>query len=97
MLEAIQKGWKKAAKSKKRKKRAYDSSSDSDSEWEFRSGDIGLSRDKRLKLDKPNGVNLLSTTTCPIKVTKLAHDDPEGLRDNEINKIRENTGKVLQQ
>jgi hypothetical protein len=32
MLEAIQKGQKKAAKSKKRKKCAYDSSSDSDSE-----------------------------------------------------------------
>ena len=32
MLEAIQKGQKKAAKSKKHKKRAYDSSSDSDSE-----------------------------------------------------------------
>jgi hypothetical protein len=32
MLEAIQKGQKKAGKSKKRKKRAYDSSSDSDSE-----------------------------------------------------------------
>jgi hypothetical protein len=32
MLEAIQKGQKRAAKSKKRKKRAYDSSSDSDSE-----------------------------------------------------------------
>ncbi len=32
MLKAIQKGQKKAAKSKKRKKHAYDSSSDSDSE-----------------------------------------------------------------
>ena len=32
MLEAIQKGQKRAAKSKKRKKRAYNSSSDSDSE-----------------------------------------------------------------
>jgi hypothetical protein len=32
MLEAIQKGQKRAAKSKKHKKRAYDSSSDSDSE-----------------------------------------------------------------
>ncbi len=32
MLEAIQKGQKRAANSKKRKKRAYDSSSDSNSE-----------------------------------------------------------------
>jgi hypothetical protein len=55
---------------------------------------VGLSRDKHLNLDKPNGVNLLSTTTRPIKVTKLTHNDPEGLRDNEIDKIRENTGKV---
>jgi hypothetical protein len=48
----------KAAKSKKRKKRSYDSSSDSDSEQEFWSSDTGLSRDKHIKLDKPNGVNL---------------------------------------
>ena len=85
MLEAIQKGQKKAAKSKKRKKRAYDSSSDSDSEQEFRSGDTGLSRDKHLKLDKPNGINLLSTDTHPIKVTKLAQND------RELTKTRENT------
>ena len=56
--------------------------------------DTGLNREKRLKLDEPNGINLLSTTTHPIKVTKLAHSDPEGLRDNKIDKICENTGKV---
>ncbi len=94
MLEAIQKGQKIAVKGKKRKKRVYDSSSDSDSEQEFRSGDTGLSRDKRLKLDKPNGINLLSTDTRPIKVTKLVHNVPEGSRDNKIDKIRQNTGKV---
>ncbi len=82
MLKAIQKGQKKAAKSKKRKKRVYNSSSDSDSEQEFQSGDTGLSRDEHLKSDKPNGVNLLSTATRPIKVTKLAHNDPEGLRQS---------------
>ncbi len=47
-----------------------------------------------LKLDETNGFNLLSTTTRPIKVTKLAHNDPEGLRDHKIDKIHENTGKV---
>ena len=94
MLKAIQKGQKKAAKSKKRKKRAYDSSSDSDSEQESWSGDTGLSRDKRLKLDKPNGVNLASTDTRPIKVTKLAQNDTEVFRDGELTKSRENTGKV---
>jgi hypothetical protein len=56
--------------------------------------DQGITKDKRLKLDKPNGVNSLSTTTHLIKVTKLAHNDPEGLRDNEFDKIRENRGKV---
>ncbi len=94
MLKAIQKGQIKAAKSKKRKKGSYYSNSDSDSEQEFWSGDTGLSRDKRLKLDKPNGVNLISTTNPPIKVTKLAQNVPEGSRDNEIDKICKNTGKV---
>ena len=42
---------KKGKKSKKHKKRSYDSSSDSDSEKDTGCGDMGLSVDKRLKLD----------------------------------------------
>ncbi len=49
MLEAIQKGQKKAANGKKHKKRNYDSSSNSDSEDEIGSSDMGLGRDKHLK------------------------------------------------
>ncbi len=63
-----------------------------------RYGEKQRSKDKaataRLKLDETNDFNLLSTITRPIKVTKLAHNDPEGLRDHEIDKIRENTGKI---
>ncbi len=39
-------------------------------------------------------VSFLSTTPHPIKVTKFAHNYPEGSRDNKIDKICENTGKV---
>jgi hypothetical protein len=35
-------------------------------------------------LDKPNGINLLYTDTHPIKVTKLVHNDPEGLRITKL-------------
>ncbi len=80
ILEAIQKGQKKAAKSKKCMKHAYDSSSNSNTEQESQSGDTGLGRDKHLKLDKPIRIDLVSTTPHLIKVT--------------IAKIRKNTGKL---
>ncbi len=53
-----------------------------------------LSRNKRLKLDKSNGVNILSTDTRPIKVTKLAQNDTEVSRDSELAKSCKNSGKV---
>lgn len=94
MLEAIQKGQKRAANGKKRKKRSYDSISDSDSEQETGSSDTSLGRDDRLKLDKPDGINFLSTTARPIKVTKKAHGILESPRANEIAKSCKNSGKV---
>ena len=86
--EAIQKSQKKATKGK------YDSISDSNSEQKIGSGDTGLGRDKHLKLDKPIGQNLMSTTACPIKVTTIACPDQEGFRDIENTKIFSKTGKV---
>ncbi len=47
-----------------------------------------------LKFDQPNGINFISTTTRPIKVTKLVHNVTEGPRGNKIDKNCENTGKV---
>ncbi len=97
MLEAIAKGQKKAAKKGKKRKRNYrddSSSSSSDSEQEIGSGDTGLSRDKRLKIDKPLGSNFLSTTARPIKVTNLTQGGTYVPRDSEDTVIRKNTGKV---
>ncbi len=42
----------------------------------------------------PNGVNLVSTDTRPIKVTKLAQNDTKVSRDSELAKSHENAGKV---
>ena len=57
-------------KGKKRKRnRAYDSSSDSDSKQEIGYRDTELVVDKRLKLDKPFMSDLQSTQPRPIKVT----------------------------
>ena len=47
--------------------------------------------DKRLKLEQPNGIHLISTDTRPIKATKLA---PETIRANEIAIENSKTGKV---
>jgi hypothetical protein len=66
----VKKGLKKAMKGKKRKRnRAYDSSSNSDSEYGIGSCDMELVVDKRLKLDKPFTSDLQSTQPCLIKVT----------------------------
>ncbi len=64
----VKKGLKKAMKSKKRKH--YDSSSNSDSEWGIGSCDMELVLvDNRLKLEKPFTSDLQSTQPRPIKVT----------------------------
>ncbi len=94
MLEAIQKSQKRAAKSKKRRRLTSDSSSDSNSEYETGSGDMGLGRDKRLKLNEPIGQNLMSTTACPIKVTNTACPDLESSRDMGNTKDFSKTGKI---
>ena len=94
MLEAIQKSQKRAAKSKKRKRLTSDSSSDSNSEQETGSGDMGLGRDKRLKLNEPIGQNLMSPMAHPIKVTNTACPDLERSRDTRNIKDFSKLGKV---
>ena len=47
--------------------------------------------DKRLKLEQPIGIHLISTDTRPIKATKLALDT---IRANEIAIENPETGKV---
>jgi hypothetical protein len=47
--------------------------------------------DKRLKLEQPSGINLISTDTRPIKATKLALDI---IKANEIAIENSKTGKV---
>ncbi len=72
MFEAYVKSQKKAGKSKKCKKRDYDSSDSSDSEWETGYGDTGLDVDKHLKIDKPLGTIYSSHKHRPIKVIDTA-------------------------
>jgi hypothetical protein len=86
MFEAYAKIQKKAVKSKKRKKRNYDSSDSPNSEWE-----TGYSN-KCLKLDKPLGTINLPTESCPIKVANTAPS--ETIRANEIATETAKTGKV---
>ncbi len=94
MLEAIQESQKRAAKSKKCKRHASDSSSDSDSEQETGSIDTGLGRDKHLKLNEPIDQNLMSTTAHPIKVTNIACPDLERSRDTGNTRDISKTGRV---
>ncbi len=68
----VKKGLKKAAKKCRKKCSPENSSSDSDSEQEIGCGDTGLHAGKRLKLDEPLGLNLMSTKLHPIKVTSTA-------------------------
>jgi hypothetical protein len=66
----VKKRLKKLMKRKKRKlNRAYDSSSNFDSEEGIESRDMELVVDKHLKLDKPFTSDLQSTQPNPIKVT----------------------------
>jgi hypothetical protein len=89
LTEEITKLKKRLKKSKKHKKGASDSSdSDSDSDW---SSGTGSQVDKRLKLEQPPGIDLVSTDTRPIKATKLALDI---LKANEIAIENAKTGKV---
>jgi hypothetical protein len=60
MFEAYAKA-KKASKSKKCKKHAYDSSSSFDSEWETGCNDTDFSVDKHLESDAPIGTIFVST------------------------------------
>ena len=52
---------------------------------------MGKQMEKHRKLDKPSGIDLLSTDTRPIKATKLAMYTN---RDNEIAIENSKTGKV---
>ncbi len=73
MFEAYVKSQKKAGKSKKPKKRDYDSSdSSSNGEQETGYGDMGLDVDKRLKIDEPLGTIYSSQEPHPIKVVDTA-------------------------
>ncbi len=88
----VKKGLKKAMKGKKCKRnRAYDSSSDSDSEQGIGSRDTELVVDKRLKLDKPFTSDLQSTQPRPIKVTdSVSNSERADIKSLENAK----TGKV---
>ena len=72
MFEAYVKSQKKAGKSKKCKKRDYDSSDSSGSEEETGYGDTELDVDKHLKIDEPLGTIYLSHKPHPIKEVNTA-------------------------
>jgi hypothetical protein len=85
----VKKGLKNAMKSKKRKR--YDSSSNSDSEWGIGSHDMELVVDKHLKLDKPFTSDLQSTQPRPIKVTDSISNsrraDVKALENAKMEKV----------
>ncbi len=64
------------------------SDTDSDSDW---SSGTECQVDKRLKLEQPPGIDLVSTDTHPIKATKLALDI---IKANEIAIENSKIGKV---
>ncbi len=72
MFEAYVKSQKKAGKSKKCKKRDYDSSDSSDSEQETGYSNTELDVDKRLKIVKPLEPIYSSHKPRPIKVVNTA-------------------------
>jgi hypothetical protein len=92
MFEAYVKSQKKAGKSKKLKKRDYDSCDSSDSEKEIGYGNTGLDVDKHLKIDKPLGTIYLSHKPHPIKVINTALS--ETTMADEIASETAKTGKV---
>ncbi len=88
----VKKGLKKAMKGKKRKRsRAYDSSSASDSEQGIESRDTELVVDKHLKLDKPFMFDLQSTQPRQIKVTDSVSNskraDAKALENAKTGKV----------
>ncbi len=92
MFEAYVKNPKKAGKSKKCKKRDYDSSDSSYSEQETRYGDTGLDVDKRLKIDEPSETIYLSHKLRLIKVIDTALS--ETTKADEIVSKTAKIGKV---
>jgi hypothetical protein len=91
MFEAYVKT-KKAGKLKKHKKRDYDSSDSSGSEYETGSGDTVFSVDRHLKTDNLLGTVYLSTESRPIKVADTAPTN--NMRADEIAIETAKIGKV---
>jgi hypothetical protein len=82
MFKAYVKSQKKAGKSKRHKRRDYDSSDSCKSEEESEYGNMGLNVDNCLKIEKPLGTVYSSTEPHPIKVTATAPS--EATRADEI-------------
>jgi hypothetical protein len=94
---ALKKGFKKASKSKKRKRNcAYVSLSSSDSDSEYKAGyrDMEQLVDKRLELDMNSLSDLKSTKHCPIKV--MDQIPTSNNRADEKTAEIAKTGKVTQ-
>ncbi len=92
MFEAYVKSQTKAGKSKKHKKRDYDSSDSSNSEQETGYGDTEVYVDKHLKIDEPLGTIYSSHKPRPIKVINTALS--ETTNADEIASETTKTGKV---
>jgi hypothetical protein len=92
MFKAYVKSQKKAGKSKKCKKRDYDSSDSSDSKKETGYSNTGFSVDKHLKIDEPLVSIYSSCKTHPIKVANTAPS--ETTKADEIAIKTAKTGKV---
>ncbi len=92
MFEAYVKSQKKAGKSKKCKKRDYNSSDSSDSEQETGYSNTELCVDKRLKIDKPLEPIYSSHKPRLIKVVDTALS--ETMKADEIVSKTAKTGKV---
>ncbi len=92
MFKAYVKSQKKAGKSKKCKKRDYDSSDSSDSEKETGYGNTGLDVDKRLKIDETLETIYMSHKPRPIKVIDTALS--KTAKAVEIASKTAKTGKV---
>ncbi len=92
MFEAYVKSHKKAGKSKKCKKRDYDSNDSSDSKQETGQGDTGFNVDKCLKIDEPLGTIYSSHKPRLIKVIDTALS--ETTKADQIAIKTAKTGKV---
>ncbi len=92
MFKAYVKSQKKAGKSKKHKKRDYNSSDSSNSEQETGYGNMGLDVDKHLKIDEPLETIYSSHKPRLIKVVDTALS--ETMKADEIASKSAKTGKV---